>query len=190
MGRRRSSSAEPRLSLACLAVAVLAGAAAPAQTFDEAVRTNVTVAIDVCLTHMLDRRIPAEVFPPAGFTHRVIDNQAAFGGGASGFSHFYDAPNDTAQVRVIDPERFSGSCGVTTDHLGIAETAALVDSVVAYRSPDAERHTLGNSSAPMCQGWVITTGGAPISVRMSHPDNSTRGCVEDGTARVVMEIPG
>ncbi|MBF9029001.1 hypothetical protein HKCCE3408_01215 [Rhodobacterales bacterium HKCCE3408] len=171
---------------------VAAGPAfAQAQSFDEAVRTNVAVAVDVCLRVMTERLVPSETIPPAGFSYRAVDNQATYGGAAQGFTHYYDAPGDTVRIRVIDPDAFRGSCHVETTHLGVDATAAIVESVVAYRRPDAQRQMTGNEAAAMCEIWTIQTGSdAPVAVYMNSGTQGARGCPEDGTARVAMEIPG
>lgn len=119
------------------AAMMLAGQAA-AQSFEEAVRSNTWLAMDLCLQVMLDRVSPAAAFGGAGFVLRSEYRGVNDFGIDQGYGHYFDAPADTVKAQLPEPDRMAGNCAVMTVHMNEPAFADVIRQALQYRYPQAE----------------------------------------------------
>ena len=152
-----------------------------AQTFEEAVRINAAIALELCLRGGSDMAAWAGRFRAAGFAERVERSTEN-----SDTTHYFTAPADTVRVEFYYGE-MPELCIVRTDHLNVTDAASILDQVVPLLHPGYVRLAMPGAPDP-------TTGIPAQCVRYEDPSNpighvigalpgGNRGdCVNDGTA--------
>jgi hypothetical protein len=158
------------------------GQGAHAQTFDEAVRANLSLATTLCLQTMIQRVPPAAAFGGAGFVYRGVDRGVNSFGVALGLDHYFDAPADTARAEVDEPNGTAGLCQVYSTHLAEAELAAIVGGALAALYPATQMRSPTEWSIPTPSGLplIVTTETIGTNNRYEAP----------GTVRATMVYPG
>jgi hypothetical protein len=170
------------LGLTALLVLAAAASAGRAQTFEEAVRANVALAIQLCMQPGLQGPQRAGTFRTAGFAERV----EAFGNGDT--THYFSAPAETASVELYYgnmPEE----CRVMSGHMGVTGASALLDRIIPPLYPGYVRIVE--------QGPIDPATGQPATcVRYQQPNsqiphvigvipgNGADGCIANGTSTV------
>ena len=162
--------------------ALLAAAPAPAQTFEEAVLGNAALALQLCLSNTAGPATAA-AFRAAGFAERVERSA-----GNSDTTHHFSAPADTVSAKLYYGE-MPDECTVSSDHLGLAGAAAVLDAVVPRLFPSYVRKVEYGPLDP-------ATGQPAQCVRYEDPANpigdvigvatggDAGGCVENGTSQI------
>lgn len=170
------------LGVTALLILAAAASAARAQTFEDAVRANMALAIQLCMQPGLQGPQRAQTFRAAGFAERV----EAFGNGDT--THFFAAPADTASVELYYgnmPE----DCRVTSGHMSVTAASALLDRIIPGLYPGYLR--------TVEQGPIDPATGQPATcVRYQQPGSQiphvigviagdgTEGCIANGTSTV------
>ncbi len=155
---------------------------ASAQTFDQAVRSNIALAISLCVDVMFGAATPAAAFVNAGFAYRGIDRGVNSYGIARGTGHYFDAPANTTKAQVLDPNQHPGLCSVFTTHMGEAEVATLIRQVLFIKNPGTQ--VRGPTEWFMQQG-----SGLPLIVTVNTIGTNNR-YEAPGTVQVSMVFPG
>lgn len=179
MARRRSRRGTARVPalLAAAFAALLPPAPVMAQSFDEAVRSNLTLAVELCVHDILGTQPGLTGFRAAGFAYRM-DGQPG-----QDVYHRFHAPADTVSSEIYEGQ-MAPHCAVRTAHLGLGEAIALVNTLLHERFPGKFRFA-GDAQNP-CRGFVETAGRAlPVEVLFGSANDSA-GCVEDGTTRITI----
>ena len=137
-------------------VALAGPVPAGAQTFEEAVRANLSLGLRLCLAGGSDMAAWAQGFRNAGYAERI----EASGGDTT---HFFSAPAETAEVELYYGQ-MPEHCIVSTTHLGVTDAAAVLDQVVPALYPGYVRK--------VTQGAVNPATGQPAQcVRYEDPAN-------------------
>jgi hypothetical protein len=170
-------------ALALSPLLLLAGLApAASQSFEEAVRSNLSVGAQLCLSGGSDMQAWANSFRAAGFAERVERSS-----GNSDTTHHFTAPADTASVELYYGE-MPEHCVARTRHLGVTGASEVLDALLPRLYPGYARI--------VAQGGVDSATGQPaICVRYEDPTNpighvvgvtsdAGEGCVEDGTSTI------
>ena len=165
----------------CLGLAAATAAPASAQSFEEAVRINAAVALELCLSGGRDMAAWAARFRAAGFSERVERSTSN-----SDTTHIFTAPADTVGV-VLYYGEMPEYCSVESDHLAVTAASPVLDEVVPRLYPGYVRL--------VDEGPVDPATGAPAQcVRYEDPTNPighvvgvTAGgdagaCIDNGTA--------
>jgi len=170
---------------ALIATSLLAASPAAAQqvTLEQAARTNLTIALQFCITPGVSGETRASWFRQAGFTER-----AEITGGDSTF-HFH-APADTAAAELYFghmPEH----CVARTQHLGVTEASALLDSIAPSLYPGYLRRQVQGPVDPatgrpaVCVSYEDPTNPIGYAVSVTHGDpGSGSPCIENGTSAI------
>lgn len=163
-------------------LALCPGDKALAQTFDEAVRANLSLATTLCLQTMIQRIPPTTAFVGAGFVYRNVDRGVNDYGVALGLDHYFDAPADTARAEVDEPNGTAGLCQVYSTHLTEGELAAIVGGTLAAFYPATQMRSPTEWSIPTPSGLplIVTTETIGSNNRYEAP----------GTVRATMVYPG
>lgn len=175
------ASTHPILVAATLA----ASAPAAAQTFGDAVRANLALAVDLCVQHMGTERSLVGAYNAAGFT--LTGQQRS---GSTG-TYRYAAPADT-----VSAELTSFSCDIATRHLGTGASVPLARDVLNGRLGGNFKEFAGSGTrtGPQepCATFTFLGRGNLFLVMYagSIAPPPGRACVEDETTRVWFEIPG
>lgn len=146
-------------------------APAHAQSFDEAVRQNVALAVSICARHVGDPPQALSALTTAGFAFLGTE------GPANDETYIYEAPAGTATIRVYYGQ-MAPDCQVETRHLGPAETGAIVGGVL--------QGVLPGKFAPRpaeCPVWSEIGRQIPFEVGVSDRGNGG-GCAEGDGARI------
>ncbi|MEP2030884.1 MAG: hypothetical protein ABJI96_19480 [Paracoccaceae bacterium] len=167
----------PLLAAFCLATA------APAQTFDEAVRINLLLGLQLCTQRFARVEDRANSFRTAGFGERV--DRATVN---SDTTHYFTAPANTVRVELYYGE-MPEHCIVSTIHLGVSGASQVLDAAMPRLYPGYVRK--------VTQGPVNPATGMPaICVRYEDPTNpigevigvisadGSQSCVESGTSEI------
>lgn len=167
---------------ATLIAACLLPVPAMAQSFDEAVWTNTSIAVQLCLQPTRDLNAWANSFRSSGFSETVVrDNNDT--------THRFSAPADTVTVELYYGN-LPDHCHVETRHLGVTGLSQMLDTIVPRLFPSYVR--IAN------QGAVDPATGQPaLCVRYEDPANpighvvgaatldpapNQTGCVDNGTS--------
>lgn len=151
------------------------------QSFEDAVRANTALAVATCLDVMIARSLPRDAFIRAGFTYRSIHRGVNEYNVDRGFSHYFDAPVETAKAEVNAPDSIAGICTVYTAHLTEPELNALVASTLAQRQPGTQSRGPGSWAIPTASGLPLIVGTRTITRHRYEPA---------GTVSVGMSYPG
>ena len=170
-----------------LALALAAGAA-PAQTFDEAVRANVMLAFELCFADQPSPEARVAAFRGAGFTHTRETEQTA-----PGFFDIHDrfaAPAETARVMFYHGQT-APSCTVFSDHVGAFDAAKMVDQWINQRFPgrfvDQPPGTVVHGRTTECPRFTeAASGGLPFEI-LFVPTVGGGSCADN---RTVSTTPG
>jgi hypothetical protein len=154
-----------------------------AQTFDEAVRTNVAIATRLCLSVMIDRAGPRDVFEAAAFVYREEDRGTNDFGVDLGSGHYFDAPADTVHVEVPDPDAYAGICTLYTMHLDEAALIDVVSEALFPMFPAAQVRTEPNFSL-----MIETASGLPLILQTFTVERHRYEA--PGTVQLSMSYPG
>jgi hypothetical protein len=174
-------------------LAVLGAGAAPAsaQTLDEAVRGNATLALSLCLSTVPDQTALNNAFTAAGFAYSPED----YGGGT--VLHWFTAPAETVSVLVQGQGR-EGFCAISTNHMGV--TAAIpfagqaLDTLYPGRFAFGEMEnvppvTPGSPGAQEgdCTGYIAWVEERPVVIKVANAGNGP-SCTEDGTSQIMVSM--
>jgi hypothetical protein len=155
-------------------------APANAQSFEEAVRANLSAGAQLCLSGGSD--VPAWVnsFRAAGFAERV--ERSALN---SDTTHYFTAPAGTAEVELYYGE-MPEHCFAKSRHLGVTAASQVLDTLIPRLYPGYSRVVAQGATDP-------ATGRSATCVRYEDPTNpighvvgvtsdAGDGCIEDGTS--------
>lgn len=161
---------------------------AAAQTFGDAVRSNIGLGLEMCIRHLPQVANTRTALATAGFSYEaeLFGNEVL---------HRYYAPSDTASVAVYEGQ-MAPDCRVESEHLGVTEAVAFVGTTLAQRFPGMFTYGNMENTAPItaknmggrwldCTGYVGWAGQRPITVSVANMGNDP-ACVEDGTAQIVV----
>lgn len=182
-----------RLSVGTLLACALfvAASTAAAQTLDEAVRGNATLALSLCLSSVPDQSTLNAAFTAAGFAHAPED----FGGGE--VAHWFVAPADTVSVMVQGHGR-EGYCAISTQHMGVTAAVpfagealnSLYPSTFAYgeieNTPPVTPGSPGAQDGD-CTGYTAWVMQRPVIVSIANAGNGPT-CTEDGTSQIMVSM--
>ena len=164
-------------------VSVLSVAPATAMTLEEAARTNLALAVSLCLAPAQDGPTRAAAFRAAGFAERV-DRSAV----NSDTTHFFTAPADTVTVELYYGE-MPQDCRAKTGVLGVSEASRVIDQIVPQLYPQYQRKALQGPTNPatgqpaLCVRYEQPGTEIPHVVGVS-PGQDAAGCIENGTSVV------
>lgn len=174
---RASRGATALLSVLCLATS------APAQTFGEAVRFNLSLGVQLCTQRVAGIENRVSSFRAAGFTERVEHTNVN-----SDTTHYFAAPAETVQVELYYGQ-MPEECSVSTNHLGVTGASEVLDAAMPRLYPGYVRK--------VTQGLVNpTTGLSAICVRYEDPTNpigdvigvwpggNSQTCIDNGTSQI------
>jgi hypothetical protein len=170
---------------AFLATCLLAAAPVTAQqvTFEQAARTNLTIAATFCISPVANSNTTVAWFRQAGFTER-----AEISGGDSTF--YFHAPADTV-IAELYFGHMPEECRARTNHLGVTGASELLDAIVPQIHPSYVRKVV--------QGPVDPATGQPaVCVHYEDPANDIgqivgvsvadiggdQPCIENGTSQI------
>ena len=169
----------------------LAALPASAQSFDEAVRQNLALGLDICLRNMPLVDPTRTRLSAAGFAY----TPEPLGGGD--MIHWYTAPADTLAVAIVAAQT-APECRVSTAHLGVTDAIALAGAYLTQHlpalgftygsldnSPPVTPETLG-TRWEFCTGYVGWNGQRPITLAFAN-DGNDPACIEDGTTQIVIQ---
>lgn len=170
-------------------LALAAPAAAPAQSFDEAVRANLALGIEICLGGPPDVQSMRNAFASAGFAYEPED----YGGGD--ILHWYAAPAGTANVAVVGAWG-DAECRVGSAHMGVTEAVAFTGQVLEKRFPGVFSYGNMENRPPVtvetmgdrwefCTGYIGWAGQRPITVDVGNQGQDP-ACIADGTSQIVI----
>jgi len=176
-----------------LALLVVIGLSAPAaaQTLDEAVRGNATLALSLCLSTVPDQATLNAAFTAAGFVYAPED----FGGGE--VIHWFQAPADTVTVMVRGEGR-DGFCAVTTPHMGVTAAVPFAGEALEALYPGMFTYGEMENTPPRtpqdadngwgeCTGYIGWAGQRPIVVKIGNAGQDPN-CIEDGTSQIMVTM--
>lgn len=193
LARRPAEPAVHRIGWASLrpAVRVRAGAllglvASPlpsaAQTFDDAVWANTSLALQFCLSGQVSPQTRAAWFRAAGFAESVERSQIN-----ADTTHTFTAPADTVRVELYYGE-MPEHCTVETSHLNVTRAGALLDAMIPGLFPGYTRRSRTGPLDP-------TTGQAAVCISYEDPASpighvvgvlptgqDDGSCIDNGTA--------
>ena len=165
-------------------LALLAALPVQAQSFEEAVRLNLGLGLQLCLAPGQGGEARANSFVAAGFAHTVRRE-------ANGDTYYtFTAPAGTMSAE-LSFGNLPEECRVKTDHLGVTGASAVLDAVVPRLYPGFRRIVVQGPPDP-------ATGQPAICVRYEDPANpiglvigtvsgpgpAGQGCFETGTAEL------
>jgi hypothetical protein len=181
-----------RLSAAAVAAIAAGTPAAPAQTFAEAVRANMALAMHVCLSNVATVDRLHATFLAAGFAYEAED----FGGGPDDILHWYHAPADTVFVGVVY-ERGATDCRVTSGQMGVTEAVPFAGAVLEQLAPGLFRAggpggqaVVPGSPNPRraaCSGYTGQLPGRTVWVEIGNSGQDPT-CTEDGTVQIILHM--
>jgi hypothetical protein len=167
---------------ATLLAAITLAAPASVQTFDDAVRANFGLGMQLCLSGGGDMAAWAGLFRTAGFAERVERS-----GTNSDTTHHFTAPADTVAVELYYGEQ-PEHCTVSTPHMGVTEASSVLDQIIPQRYPGyvgdvSQGAPDPNTGQPaICVSYEDPTNPIGHIVGVA-PDSDSGGCVADGTSR-------
>jgi hypothetical protein len=153
--------------------ALLAAPPAVAQSFEDAVAANVTLALQLCLAPGGPAATVA-AFQRAGFAYSTR--------GTPGFEtwHVFAAPAGTARAEVYEGQT-APSCEVFTDHIAPAAAAPFVGQVLNQVAPGRFRQD--PPSGYGCASFSDNAPAIPFVVAVGAADDS-QGCPAAGPTRI------
>jgi hypothetical protein len=172
-------------------IALVIAAPASAQTLDEAVRGNATLALSLCLSTVPDQTALNNAFTAAGFAYDAED----YGGGT--VLHWFMAPADTVTVMVQGQGR-EGFCAISTNHMGVTAAVpfagealeALYPGRFAYgEMENVAPRTPGSPDAQAgdCTGYIAWVEERPVVIKVANAGNGP-SCTEDGTSQIMVSM--
>ncbi|MGS4945047.1 hypothetical protein ACVDG3_06170 [Meridianimarinicoccus sp. RP-17] len=171
-----------RVAWLTLVAALASAPMASSQSFEDAVRANVALAVTLCTNGMMSGSSASSLFGSSGFAYRAIDRGTNDHGVALGVDHFFDAPAETAKAEVMAADGPMGLCKVLTRHLG----------------EDAVRQIVSNALWPEYAGaelrgpneWIVR-GAAELPLIITLRTIADNHRYEaPGTVEVSMAFPG
>ena len=163
--------------------AICLGSPALAQTFDEAVRINLALGVQLCTQRVAGVENRVDMFRAAGFSERVERTNVN-----SDTTHYFTAPAETVLVELYYGE-MPEECSVSTNHLGVTGASEVLDAAIPRLFPGYVRKVAQGSINP-------ATGLPAICVHYEDPTNpigdvigvwpggSSQTCVDDGTSQI------
>ncbi len=117
------------LGIAGLLLALASGPtqAQTASSFDEAVRINTALGIELCARHMSQVQNTVNALANARFTYSSEANAAET-------RHLFEAPSGTVRVTVIQGQT-APECFVNTTHMGLTAAVPFLGAVLNQRFP-------------------------------------------------------
>ncbi|TCM88028.1 hypothetical protein [Rhodovulum steppense] len=178
--RGRGSQVSP---CAALLAAALVGSPAVAQSYEEAVRANLALVLEICIQGS-DALEWAAAFQTAGFipSQRVHPEY--------GPVPIFLAPADTVVTEIHDERFGSGSCIAQTRHMGLNEAIPFVGAFVTqrYAGPGGFERDTHNPDNP-CAGYLMPFSEHSAMWLSFDSADQPGACVEDGTARMTVSGP-
>lgn len=155
------------------ATATPAAPASGTPTFDQAVRTNLGLALRLCIN--ADGNIPAAVtaFGQAGFVYQPMPEQNG------DVWHRFFAPAETVRAEMLQGQT-APSCDVYTNHLPPRDVAPLVGSLLEQAMPGRFRPAPAEGA---CAIFTDTATPLPTLVTIGAVDG-TAGCATLGSTIV------
>jgi hypothetical protein len=162
-------------------VAVLFPGPASTQTFAEAARANLALAVELCLRPGTANQQRVANFRAAGFAEQV---ESSLGDTV----HHFSAPADTVKAEFYYGQ-MPEECTVTSNHVGVTDASAILDRIVPQLYPGYIRNVV---QGPLSS----TTGRAAICVSYQQPNSpiphvigvtaarTADTCTDDGTSRI------
>lgn len=182
--RRGRSRFRPDLATGAGIIVGLGASAFPAsaQTFDEAVWANTSLALQLCVSGQVAPETRAGWFRAAGFSESVDRSQVN-----SDTTHTFTAPADTVRVELYYGE-MPEHCSVETSHLDATRASALLDAVIPGLFPGYTRILKTGPVNPVtgqpasCVSYEDPTSpiGHVVGVIAAQQDNNA--CIDNGTA--------
>ncbi len=158
---------------------VLAGLVpAAGQSFEEAVRTNLSAGAQLCLGGGSDMQAWAESFRAAGFAERVERSATN-----SDTTHHFTAPADTASVELFYGE-MPEYCIARTRHLGVTAASEVLDALIPRLYPVYVRVVEQAASGEPATCVRYEDPANPIGHVVGVASDAGDGCVEDGTSLI------
>ena len=162
----------------------LACAAQPlsAQTFEEAVWANASLAVQLCNAGQASGAARAAWFRDAGFSERVDRSTVN-----SDTTHHFAAPSDTVTVELYYGE-MPEHCTVRTSHMGVSRGSALLDALIPGVFPGFLRRVTTGPADPatgqpaQCVTYEDPANPIGLIIGVASLQNGTQGCTDDGTA--------
>jgi hypothetical protein len=154
---------------------------AAAQTFDDAVRANFGLGVQLCLSGGGDMAAWAGQFRAAGFAERVERSAEN-----SDTTHHFTAPADTVTVELFYGEQ-PEYCSVVTRHMGVSAASEVLDAVVPGIHPGYVREVTQGAPDPTsgqpatCVSYEDPTNPIGHIVGIA-PGGGAEGCVANGTS--------
>ena len=147
---------------------ILAVIASPAhaQSFDEAVRQNVALAVSICAQHVGEPTRARTALEAAGFAY------GGFDGSLDDATHRYTAPAGTAEVLVYQGQ-MAPDCRIETQHLGPTDAGRIAGGVLQGVMPGRFTPT-----ATYCPGY--TEPGRQLPQTISVTDLGNAGSCNEG----------
>ncbi|NJN06266.1 MAG: hypothetical protein HC814_07750 [Rhodobacteraceae bacterium] len=109
---------------ACILALACAAQPSSAQTFEEAVWANASLAVQLCNAGQAQGPVRAAWFRDAGFTENVERSSVN-----SDTTHRFEAPAGTVTVELYYGE-MPEHCAVRTSHMGVSRGSALLDALI------------------------------------------------------------
>lgn len=166
-----------------LLVSALCAAPATAMTLEEAARTNLALAVSLCLAPAQDGPTRAAAFRTAGFAERV-DRSAV----NSDTTHYFNAPAETVTVELYYGE-MPQDCRAKTGVLGVSEASRVLDQIVPQVYPQYQRKALQGPTDPATGQPALCVRYEQPGTEIPHvvgviPGQNAAGCIENGTSVV------
>lgn len=160
--------------LYALVGAVALAPAASAQSFEDAVWANASLAVQLCIAGTAPPQVRADWLRNAGFTETVSRSQVN-----SDTTHMFTAPSDTVSVELYYGE-MPDHCIVSSAHMGVTRAGALLDALIPQIFPGYTR-TLIAGEGTSCVRFVDPTN--PIGHMVGVIAQDTQTCVENGSVQ-------
>jgi hypothetical protein len=167
---------------ACILALACAAQPLSAQTFEEAVWANASLAVQLCNAGQASGAVRAAWFRDAGFSERVDRSTVN-----SDTTHHFAAPSNTVAVELYYGE-MPEHCVVETVYLGVTAGSIILDAVVPGMFPGFLRKVTTGPADPatgqpaQCVTYEDPANPIGLIIGVASLQNDTQGCTEDGTA--------
>lgn len=174
-------------AVSCLAVLVhLAfhwAGAAQAQTVEEAARTNLALAAQLCIQPGVQPEQKVTMFQQAGFEYRVDPPQ-----GNSDTTYYFTAPAGTVEAQLYFGEMPS-DCFATSPYVGVTAASAILDQLMPTFYPTYQRMVTQGAVDPATGQPAVCVRYEQPGTQIPHvigvaPNGDAQTCMENGTSRI------
>lgn len=164
---------------------------ASSQSFDDAVRANLALGIELCVRGVPDATTLKSSLGSAGYVPTV----ERFGNTET--LHHFAAPANTAVVTVFEGQ-LPADCRISSSHMGVAEAVAFTGEVLEARFPGVFTYGNMENTPPvtvetlgtrweMCTGYIGWAGQRPIYVTLGNAGQDP-ACIADGTTQILISM--